>query len=47
MIEHLGSQEHVIQHGGISLAGLVKLITVQVNAALAYILIRDLHPVGL
>lgn len=47
LIEDLGGQEHIVENGGLTKAGLVELIAVQIDTALADVVVADLYPVGL
>lgn len=47
LIEDFGSLEHVVENRGLTKAGLVELIAIQIDTALADVVIADLYPVGL
>ena len=47
LIEDFGSLEHVVENRGLTKAGLVELIALQIDTALADVVIADLYPVGL
>ena len=47
LIEDFGSLEHVVENCGLTKAGFVELIAVQIDTALADVVIADLYPVGL
>ena len=47
LIEDFGSLEHVVENCGLTKAGLVELIAIQIDTALADVVIADLYPVGL
>ena len=45
-IEGLGGQEHIVQNSGVAPAGLVQHVAIQIDSALAHVIIPDLYPVG-
>ena len=47
LIEDFGSLEHVVEDRGLTKAGFVELIAIQIDTALADVVIADLYPVGL
>ena len=47
LIEDFGSLEHVVENCGLTKAGFVELIAIQIDTALADVVIADLYPVGL
>ena len=47
LIEDFGSLEHVVEDRGLTKAGFVELIAIQIDTALADVMIADLYPVGL
>ena len=47
MVKDFGCLEHIVKYGRLTGGSAVEHVTVEVNAALTYILIGDLYPVGL
>ena len=47
LVKDFGCLEHIVWYGRLTGGSAVEHVTVEVNAALTYILIGDLYPVGL